>query len=325
MPEIGSRAECAVQMGVIRAPDPEMTHSAPFSGQRMVIELLNPVQDKLRDFIIENRKTADLEVVEPGIFAGQSVAVCGAGPSLRDETIRGASQIWACNSALPYLIANGARVDAGVGIDQTAGMLREWADPPDVTYYVASTVDPYLVAHLKSHNRRVVFFHNHVGCDTDKDVENATEWDLYNNTWPSMALVGEGFTVVSRTIGLAQWMGFERVDVYGADCAFSPDGDIAHANGESSHEAYGEHIKVMEATLAGRQWRTRPDMLMDAVHLARRTQQGLGRIRLIGDTLPVFFLGKSPEYLDLACRRLAPGELPPPQDSIDASIAALVA
>jgi hypothetical protein len=305
------RGSTSVAMGVIRSapvePDPEIAHAA--KPLRMPIKLENPVEGRLRDYIIENRKAPDLEVVQQDAFVGKSVAICGAGPSLRDETIRGASHVWACNSALPYLVAQGAHVTAGVGIDQTPGLLREWAEPPDVPYYVASSCDPYLVAHLRAKGRRVIFFHNHVGCDAPAGTEHAREFDLYNETWPFMCMVGEGFSVVSRAIGLAQWMGYERVDVYGADCALGPD-DLAHANGESAIEAYVRPL-LMEATIDDRLWRTRPDMLMDAVHLARRTQQSAGRVRLIGDTLPVFLLGKSTDYLDLVCRKLAPGESPP--------------
>jgi len=292
-------------MGVIRAGQ-----TAPeFTPPRIAIQLANPVQEHLRAYITTNRATEPLEVVQPNVFTGKSLALCGAGPSLRDETIRGADEIWACNSALPYLVASGAKVTGGVGIDQTPGLLREWGDPPDVPYYVASSCDPYLIQHLQAKGRRVIFFHNHVGCDSDEGAE----FDLYNETWPYMAMVGEGFSVVSRTIGLAQWMGFERVDVYGADCCFGPD-DLAHANGDSAETAYHRPM-LMEATMGDRHWRTRPDMLMDAVHLVRRARRASGVIRLMGDTLPVWLLGKPETFLDLVCRRLAPGELPPTDSS----------
>jgi hypothetical protein len=240
-------------------------------------------------------------MVQPDVFSGQTLALCGAGPSLDPALIRGVDKVWACNSALPWLISHGAHVDAGVGIDQTPCLLREWTDPPDVTYYVATTCDPALVVHLRDHGRRVVFLHNFVGWGQD-------EREHYNEDWPPAFMVGEGATVVSRSIGLAAWMGFERIDVHGADCAFA-EGDVAHANGETSAEAWGAPV-IMSGEVNGRIWRTRPDMLMSAVDLARRTQQSQGHVRLIGDTLAVALLGKGDAYLDEVMRRLKPGEVP---------------
>lgn len=306
MPSMHGTGDARVVMGVIRAgtATPEIvSHPAPIEPvrPRMAIELTNPVQDRLRDFIIENRKTDPLLVCEQNIYAGQTLALCGAGPSLRDETIRGADQVWACNSGLTYLLENGVHVDAAIGIDQTPGLLKEWRDAPDVPYYVATSCDPYLVQHLSAKGREVRFFHSWVGVNGERE--------MYDHDWPYMPLCGEGASVVSRTIGLAHWMGFERVDVYGADCAFA-DGDIAHANGETAEQAYRPDV-LMEGTIGNRTWRTRPDMLLDAVHLARRVRQSSGRIRLIGDTLPVSLMSKSDGFLDLVCRRLAPGEVPP--------------
>jgi hypothetical protein len=183
--------------------------------------------------------------------------------------------------------------------------LREWSDPPDVTYYIASSCDPALVAHLRAHNRRVVFFHNAVGIAESGDDEVA----FYKKEWPTpMCMVGNGFTVVSRSLGLLRWLGFERVDVYGADCALGDDA-AAHANGENALQAYGNPL-LMQHTIGGRRWVTRPDMLMDAVHLARVARSAGGSVRLLGDTLPVALMGKDEAYLDRVSRVLRPGETP---------------
>jgi hypothetical protein len=68
----------------------------------------------------------------------------------------------------------------------------------------------------------------------------------------------------------------------------------------------------MSGEINGRTWRTRPDMLMDAVHLVRRVRQANGRIRLMGDTLPVALLGKDDATLDLVAERRHPS---PPSES----------
>lgn len=270
---------------------------------RYAIEMRSPVQDRLRGFIEENRQTDPLRMVQPNTNVGQTLAICGAGPSLRKHEIEGVDEVWACNSALPYLLGKGVKVDYGVGIDQTPGLLREWASAPDVPYLLASSCDPALVAHLKSAGRDIAFFHNAVGLEK--------ELELYCETWPPGYMVGEGFMVTSRLVGLAWWMGFERVDLYGCDCAL--DGDVAHANGEVATEAYHNPL-IMEGTTNGRTWRTRPDMLIGAVELVRRVQRSQGRIRLIGDTLPVALLGKSEDYLDQVARQIRPGD-PIPEPS----------
>jgi hypothetical protein len=165
-----------------------------------------------------------------------------------------------------------------------------------------------LVKHLEAHGRTVSFFHNHVGFAED-------EFQHYCATYPPTLMVGEGFTVVSRAIGLALWMGYERIDVYGADCAFG-ENDVTHANGEQATTAYHNPL-IMTGEINGRTWRTRPDMLRDAVHLVRRVRATQGRIRLMGDTLPVALLGKDDSTLDLVCRSLTPGEIPHSGDSPD--------
>jgi hypothetical protein len=268
---------------------------------RLGIELRSPVQEHLRDYVDANRVTDPARMVTPDKRVGHTVAICGAGPSLHAEHkhIGGVDAVWACNSAVSFLASLCQRVDVAIGIDQTEGLLREWLFPPDVPYYLASSVDPKLVQHLETWKRTVSFFHNHVGF-----ADN--EFEHYCGTWPPTLMVGEGFTVVSRAIGLALWMGYERVDVYGADCAFS-DNDVTHANGEVATEAYHNPL-IMAGEINGRTWRTRPDMLMDAVHLVRRVRQANGRIRLMGDTLPVALLGKPDEFLTQVAERLLPGD-----------------
>jgi len=269
-------------------------------GVLMPIELHNPVTDRLASFALANLAAALPEMVRPMEFAGQSLALCGAGPSLRGATLDGYDRVWACNSALPYLVEAGAKVDAAVGIDQTPGLLREWGSAPDVTYLVASTCDPALVAHLRAHGRRVVFFHNCVGFDG--------EMHHYCEEWPPAFMVASGATVVSRVIGLAGWMGFSRVGVYGADCAFGA-GDLVHANGDGPHEAYGNPL-MMQGEIDGRVWRTRPDMLLGAVDLVRRVRASNGAIRLFGDTLPNALMTKDDAFLDEVMRILPPGTTP---------------
>jgi len=264
------------------------------SGRRIAFELRSPVRDKVTDYIEANRQTKPLLTVAEGTCTGRTLALCGAGPSLRDQKVNGVDHIFACNSALTYLYEQGRRVDAGVAIDATAEMLREWADPPPVPYFLASSVDPELVKHLLKHDRPVIFFHSYVGFPG--------EYDYYNQQWPPSVMVGRGYNVVERFIHVADWMGYERIDVYGADQAYA-ENDITHANGEVATEAYVTPM-LMRGEIDGRVWRTRPDMLMAAVSLVRCVRKYEGKVQLMGDTLPAALLDKDDDFLDLVCRDL---------------------
>jgi len=233
----------------------------------------------------------------------KTVALCGAGPSLRRAKIKGADEVWAFNSALPWMARNGMHVDVGVGMDQTPGLLREWSDPPEVRYYVATTCDPELVRHLTNHGREVLFFHNAVGFDGEME---------HYEEWPPTVLVGHGNTVAVRSVWLAEWMGFHRIDFYGVDCAF--EGDTVHANGEDYRQAYGNPV-LLEATIDGKHWKTRPDMLMEAVNMVRLARTKSGLVRFQEGTLPAALFDKDDAFLDTVARRLAPGEVPEDNDS----------
>lgn len=298
MPGVQSKGLARASMVVRRAADAPngVPQNAP-QGFRAPIELRNPVSDRFRSFAETN--LAEFRVDGAEMCVTKTLALCGAGPSLGRAKIKDADEVWACNSALPYLVSRGVHVDVGIGIDQTPGLLREWSDPPDVTYYVATTCDPELIQHLRDHGRRVKFFHNFVGFEGERE---------HYETWPPGFIAGEGATVVTRVLGLAAWMGFHRVDVYGADCAFGPD-DIVHANGASATEAYGAPV-IMEGEIDGKVWRSRPDMLMGAVELARRARNSQGLLRLQAGTLPAALLDKDELYLDEVMRRLRPGETP---------------
>jgi hypothetical protein len=268
----------------------------------MPVTISSQVMKDLREYSITNSKVRPQVMVRENSLQGMSVAICGAGPSLKTAEITDVDMIWACNSALPYLVNKGVPVAFGCAIDQTAMLKHEWSDPPDVPYLLASTVDPAVVEHLKKHDRDVLFFHSFCGWG-DFD----TEYTHYSETWPATVMIGNGHTVTSRMIGVAEWMGVKRIDVYGADKAFGP-GDVTHANGTNASDAYVNPL-IMEGEIDGRVWRTRADMLMAAVSLVRRVRESDGRIRLIGDTLPNALMDKSDGFLDMVCRKMTVDEV----------------
>src|SRR3990167_8892848 len=223
-------------------------------------------------FVRENAHTHPMRVIQPNSRNGRRLALCGAGPSLTDNLpIRGIDDIWACNSALPFLMSRGVPVTAGVGIDQSPALQSEWASCPETDYLLATSVDPSLVRFLQQRGRQVTFFHSFVGFAED-------EFDVYCRLYPPTLMLGEGATVLSRAVAAALWMGYERVDVYGGDGAFGDD-DVAYADGRTAEMAYGQQPLILTGEHHGRVYRTRPDMLFGAVDLAKLVQRYPGRVR----------------------------------------------
>lgn len=295
---LGMKANATADIVVRRAGDAPPKRHLKVLGIPQPVELRNPVEGRYHEFSEANKRLqAELGL---GMCQSKVLALCGAGPSLKRAKLTGYDEVWACNSALPWLAKQGLPVDVGIGMDQTPGLLREWSDPPNVKYYVASTCDPELIRHLHAHGRRVFFFHNAVGFDGEIE---------HYQSWAPGYIVGHGSTVVSRTVGLANWMGFHRVDLKGVDCAF--EGDTVHANGDDYREAYGNPL-LFEAEIDGKRWVTRPDMLMDAVDIVRMARAKDGLIRFQDGTLPAALWDKDDAFLDLVSRRLQPGEQPEP-------------
>lgn len=272
------------------------------------MRLTNPMDAHFKDFALANLRRVvehDIRSVEKNQFKGQVLALCGAGPSLASGPIYDADEVWGCNSAVNWLASNGRAPTGAVGIDQTERMIDDWHTTPDVTHYVASTIHPRVLDRLIESGRDVRIFHNYVGWGDD-------EIEFYNShPWPASFMMATGATVLSRTIGLAAWMGFRRIDVYGGDCSFT--NGIAHANGETIEEAFGV-TSVMQGEIDGRTFQTRPDMLMCAVDLVRLVTAYPGRIRLMGDTLPVALMGYDDAFLDEVIQRVPPDWKPPQGD-----------
>ena len=111
-------------------------------------------------------------------------------------------------------------------------------------------------------------------------------------------------------------MGFEKITVLGADCAMRfarpcPDGAhpgtpahtkwlteevTMHADGGSALAANATAM-TLSGFVDGREWLTKPDMIISAVWLEKTRQQYGGRVELIGDTLPNALRGKPDSFL----------------------------
>lgn len=221
------------------------------------VKLDNPMRSKFESFIFANAQVCDL-VVEPDTAKGQTIVICGAGPSLRDtadEWTRRGDQVWGCNSAAMWLHENGYPITHAFTVDQTPGMLEEWQAAPPVEYLLASSCHPHLAPYLLARDRTVRFFHNFLGirkppveyCECGHDhsppvVEgaahgNCTECDctdyqprrmsyedwLYALLYPATCRSGTALNSVMRAWDVAQFVGAEETVILGADCAIKFD------------------------------------------------------------------------------------------------------
>lgn len=294
-----------------------------------------PNQDRLFDHIRANASLAR-DVPTERSRSAQSVTICGAGPSLADhlDTLT-TDEVWACNSALPYLMDRGCRVTHGFTVDQGKEMLGpvEWERTFDVTYLLGSSVHPELARHLTNQHRSTVWFHNYLGLknpdgwSAPAGVDQTYEFFLYCSLYPPAPQVGYGLNSVPRAVCLALWMGFDLVRVIGADCAAKPNAPWMpihgspewlewlasvqlYADGRSALDAYGPDVTIVQSDIESRvgdpstltRWHTRPDMVISAVHLANMART-YPRLELVGNTLPAAMLDKPDDWF-AACPQL---------------------
>ena len=223
-----------------------------------MITLANPMKENYEAFIVGNATMCD-EVVHENEAEGQTIVICGAGPSLRDHaekwTAKG-DQVWGCNSAAIWLHDQGYPVTHAFTVDQTPHMVEEWLSAPPLEYLIASTVHPHLPQLLQARERRMRFFHNFVliqkppvrycECGHDHPVEpvpgnesegvalaecahcDCTEWRpkvmqyeewLYHTLYEPTVVTGSGLNSTTRAIDLARFMGAKEIILLGADCA----------------------------------------------------------------------------------------------------------
>lgn len=289
-------------------------------------QLSMPGREGFYDHITANAKLG-ARVVRQHSHAGQSVVICGAGPSLADHAAQlpHANHVWACNSALPYLKGRKVRVTHGVSIDQGEAMLapEEWAETFNVHYLLASCVHPSLTKHLKAKGRSFTWFHSYLGipdpegwvCPPTHSGEPISyEMYLYQTLYAPSVQVGYGLNSVPRAVCLAIFMGFSSITVYGADCACAPDGPpmppLAHpdypawlnglrmyADGRNAG-CYGRSVmaEAPPGSIDHRRWHTRADMLVSARHLLELQKAYPDRITFVGDTLLNALQGKDDAF-----------------------------
>lgn len=271
-----------------------------------------PNQDHLADQIRANASLVK-SMVQENSHQGKTLAICGAGPSLAPmvkQSFWWADEAWACNSALPFLLNKGVRVTHGFTVDQGEEMHLDWPVAYDVDYLLASSVHPSLAKRIVETGKSVTWFHNYVGLKP-----GGLEYELYSTLYPPGPQVGYGLNSVPRAMCLALWMGFSTIKVYGADHAARPternlpawgtpewipflQSTVLYADGRSAFDAYGPDVTIVQGTIDGKHWHTRPDMVISAQHVANLAKVYPDRIELVGDTLPNALLNQSEEWLE---------------------------
>jgi hypothetical protein len=269
------------------------------------------------------------KVVQQNFAKDQTVVICGAGPSLKEEAaewIPKGDHVWACNSALPWLIEQGYRVTHGFTIDQTPQMLEEWHSAPDVEYLLASTVHPHLTDYLLSQGRDIAFFHNFVGIKEkpvtwpdENGVMREESWEdwAYQIMYAGTVRAGSGLNAVTRAIDVALFGGAKEIIVLGADCCLrfkkEPPKDkgpgtpefeqwlieetVMHADGGHAL-ASGATPVVLTGKIDGRLFAVKPDLVITAVWLVVMARKLKGRLKLVGDGLPNALKHKSNKFLE---------------------------
>lgn len=267
-------------------------------------------------------------MVTEGSAKGQHLVLCGAGPSLAEDAATWCpqgDQVWGCNSAATWLYEHGHRVTHAFTVDQTPHMCAEWASAPPIEYLIATTVHPHLTALLTERSRRWRFFHNFVGIAKPpvswpgaKDVPESLAYEdwLYALLFPPTVRSGSGLNAVTRAIDVAQFMGFDKITILGADCCLRVKGEprtdftlnspehqawlrehtVMHADGGHALSSEASPL-TLSATIDGRYWMTKVDMVITAQWLVRMARASEGRIALIGDTLPNALIDKDEAFL----------------------------
>ncbi len=263
-----------------------MGWAARANKRRGLIRPVNPLSSEQFAEHITANAVHCRAVVEPGSAAGQSLVICGAGPSLADTIGRfWGDQVWACNGALPWLLEHGHRVTHGFTVNQTRDIVVMWERCVGVGFLLASTVCPDLPMVLV--DRPMTWFHNVVDCHTQDD--------LYRSLYPETVVAGSGLSAVTRALDVADYMGFSSITVLGADCCLR-DG-VMHVGG-GRPEDDGCAPAILSGVIDGRTWTMQPDMAVSANWLVRMARNSGGRISLVGDTFPNAIIGKPAEFLE---------------------------
>jgi len=170
----------------------------------------------------------------------EEVIICSAGPSLSVDDIlphyRAGKKIVAVKHALQKLLDADIIPWACMLLDPRPHVGDFIKHPhPDITYFVASMVDPLVTKHLLASHAKVVGYHALVGAAEEQRIP------------VGHVLIQGGSATSTRGLSLLEAMGFRKITGYGYDCCYlaRPDLQERKPNGK---------FKFEEVTLESETW-----------------------------------------------------------------------
>jgi hypothetical protein len=227
-------------------------------------------------------------MVQMNQYKGLTLVIAGAGPSLSKayKQIKKADHVWGCNSATNWLVDQKWKCTHGIAIDASPRMFGEvWIEPHPMEYLLATTVNPLLTDHILAHDHSVEFFHS--------ARSTLNEELLCNVLYPDAPICKSGLNVANRAIELAVWMGYRKIYMAGCDNAMTESG-IMYTDGRGPHAMDA----IIDGTIDGRKWKTKPDMLLSACSMAQAKWSLGSRLEFIGNVLPATLARKDQAFMD---------------------------
>lgn len=249
----------------------------------------------------------------------------------------------ALKESVAYLADMGLPVSYAVSMDPGGPrQITRTPVRPGVTYCVASSCHPEFVDYLLHGGAKVQTFHSACGYSEPaveagvvvplgvgpdmasayavmpglfemKTNEGAPvtpivsvhigETEIYDRIFPTRDVMEGGFAVVNRAIALADYMGFPKIAVAGADFGWrNPDAKTHYASfvevGPMADEYMTDNGRVDGNEKSP--WYTRPDQLASAADVARKALTG--KVQIIGDSLAAAMARRGRAFVESVVR-----------------------
>lgn len=188
----------------------KMPPSAP-KGQGLQIQTKNSLPDEtIQDNILKNQAQITNWLKEC-LPSDEEIIVVSAGPMLIPEDIETGKKIVAVKHALEPLRESGIKPWACILLDPREHLHKFVENPDkDMLWFVASQVDPRVVAKLLDEGCQVWGYHAAVGAGETKLTERQ-----------HLSIVSGGSATATRGLFLLSMLGFKNFSLYGYDLCFA--------------------------------------------------------------------------------------------------------
>ncbi len=170
-----------------------------------------------------------------------AVAIVGSGPSLKQtwkQLKRFKGDIIACNASNQFLLERGI-IPKYVMIFDADILAEEFVTTPhkDITYLIASRCHPKVFEHLEGY--KIVVWHAKGDLNLEKILEERNRME---------PMCGGGGAAVTRTMFLAQPMGYRTLHLYGVDSSFDHDKEYEGEIDYSEIKQGQDHTHIRKST-----------------------------------------------------------------------------